>query len=153
MAVGTFTLFSKNKDDLRMQDLVSANLRMALVNGAGGTLNAATTGLSVWADISASEIAAGNGYSAGGAALTGTLADTGAGGWKLSTGNPSWTASGGSIPSWRFAVLYYNGTLWGMTNPLIGYFIGDNTPADIPATVAGSTLTLPCPAGGWFDNA
>jgi len=38
-----------------------------------------------------------------------------------------------------------------MTNPLVGYFVGDSTPADIPATTVGNTLTLTCPSGGWFD--
>jgi hypothetical protein len=39
----------------------------------------------------------------------------------------------------------------GLTNPLIGYFVGDSTPADVPATTDTNTLTLNCPAGGWFD--
>jgi len=38
-----------------------------------------------------------------------------------------------------------------MTNPLIGYFLGDTTPADVPATTVGNPLTINCPANGWFD--
>jgi len=48
-------------------------------------------------------------------------------------------------------VLYVSGSLWSMTNPLIGYFLGDTTPADVPATTVGNSLTINCPANGWFD--
>ena len=149
MAANAFVLYSKNKDDLRINDLVSANLRMALVSSAY-TPSAGETGHSLWSEVSANEIANGNGYTTGGVALTG-VATAITNGAKLSSGNAAWTASGGSIPAFRYAVLYYLGTLWGMTNPLVGYILCDNTPADIPATTTGNTLTITCPAGGWFD--
>lgn len=47
--------------------------------------------------------------------------------------------------------MYVSGTLWGMTNPLVGYFVGDSTPADIPLTTSGNSITVTVPAGGWFD--
>ena len=149
MAVGTFTVFSKNKDDLRENDLASANLRMGLVTSSW-TPDSSITGNSVWADMSGNEISGVNGYTTGGYSLTGTVSMI-TGGAKLATGNPTWTASGGSIAAWRYGVLYYLGSLWGMTNPVVGYFLGDTTPADIPATTTGNTLTINCPAGGWFD--
>lgn len=149
MTANATVLYSKNKDDFRLNDLVSANLRMALV-ASTYTPDATVTGNSVWADVSANEIANGNGYTTGGASLTGVVS-TVTGGDKLSSGDATWTATGGNIPAFRYAVLYYLGALWGMTNPLIGYILCDNTPADIPATTTGNTLTISCPAGGWFD--
>lgn len=150
-APGTVILFSKNKDDFRINDMTGATLKMALVTSAW-TPDATVTGNSLWADMSANEIAAGNGYTAGGATLASVVATAITGGYKLSSANPGWTASGGSIPAWRYAVLYVSGTLWGMVNPVIGYFIGDSAPADVPATSSGNSLTLSCPAGGWFDE-
>lgn len=152
MAAGSFTLFAKNKDDLRINDLVSANLRGALVSSAY-TPNITATGHSLWSEVSANEISGTNGYTTGGYSLTGAAAATaGNDGFKLSTGNPTWTASGGSIAAFRYFVLYYLGTLWGMTNPVIGYVLCDTTPADIPATTVGNTLAINCPAAGWFDE-
>lgn len=150
MAAGTVTLFSKNKDDIRINDIVAATVKLALITSAW-TPDATVTGNSVFADASANEIAAGFGYSAGGVALASMVATAIAGGFKFSSANPSWSASGGSIPAHRYYLLYVVGTLWGMTNPLIGYFVGDSTPADIPATTSGNNLTVTVPAGGWFD--
>ena len=150
MASGNVTLFSKNKDDIRINDIIGATVKVALVTSAW-TPDTSVTGNSVWADMSANEIAAGNGYTAGGVALASMVAIVISGGYKFSSASPSWTASGGNIPAFRYAVLYIVGTLWGMTNPVIGYFVGDSTPADIPATTVGNTLTLNTPAGGWFD--
>ena len=153
MAAGTFTLYKANIADLRENDLVSANLRLALVTSTYSPSNTTTTGDSLWATPSANEIANGNGYSTGGLALTGTVAaNAGNTGWKLSTGNAVWTASGTGIPAWRYMVLYYLGTLWGKVNPILGYALGDSTPADIPLTTSGNTLTINCPATGWFDS-
>lgn len=150
MAVGNFTIYAKNKDDLRLNDLASANLRLALVTSSY-TPNVTATGHSLWSEVSANEIAGGTGYTTGGAALTGVVAATaGNDGAKLSSGNASWTATT-TIAAFRYAVMYYLGTLWGMTNPLIGYVLLDTTPADIPATTVGNTVAINCPATGWFD--
>lgn len=149
-AAGAFTIFGKNKDDIRLNDLVGANLRLALVSSAY-TPNVTATGHSLWSEVSANEIAGGAGYTSGGATLTGAVAATaGNNGSKLSTGNASWTSSG-TIPAFRYGVIYYLGTLWGMVNPLIGYFVADSTPADIPATTTGNSVSINCPATGWFD--
>ena len=150
MASGNVTLFSKNKDDIRINDIIGATVKVALVTSAW-TPDTSVTGNSVWADMSANEIAAGNGYTAGGVALASMVATAISGGYKFSSASPSWTAAGGNIPAFRYAVLYIVGTLWGMTNPVIGYFVGDSTPADIPATTVGNTLTLNTPAAGWLD--
>lgn len=150
MAAGTMVIFSANKDDLRINDLTGATIKMGLVSSAY-TPSAGEAGHSVWADISANEISAANGYTAGGATLSSPTATAITNGFKFSTGNAAWTASGGNIAAWRYGVLYVSGSLWGKTNPIVGYFVGDSTPADVPATTSGNTLTINCPAGGWFD--
>lgn len=151
MAVGTFTLYRANLDDLRMQDLVGATVKMALVSSSY-TPDATNTGHSLWSEVSANEIANGSGYSTGGVTITtGTVSVT-TNGWKFDSDDPAWIASGGAIPAWRYAVMYVSGTLWGKTNPLVGNFLGDTTPADVPATSDGNPLTLTAPAAGWFDT-
>ena len=149
MASGNVILFSKNKDDLRINDLVGATVLLSLVSSSW-TPDASATGNSVWADMSANEVS-GNGWTAGGEALSSLAATAISGGFKFSSGNVSKTASGGAIPAWRYGVIRVSGSLWGMTNPVVGYFVGDATPADVPATTSGNSLTINCPASGWFD--
>jgi hypothetical protein len=52
------------------------------------------------------EISAGNGYSAGGTAATITSSSQSSGLYKLIGNNVTFTASGGSIAQFRYAVLY-----------------------------------------------
>ena len=63
-----------------------------------------------WANVSANEITAGNGYTAGGATLAGVVILDGAPGspWKIDFNdlNPGWTASGGSIGPYTDLVIY-----------------------------------------------
>lgn len=150
MASGNFTLYSKNKSKISVSDMLSAVVKIAAVTSAY-TPDVSVTGHSLWSDVSANEIANGNGYTTGGLSLASMVATAVAGGYKFSSANPVWTASGAGIPAHRYHVMYILGTLWGMTNPLIGYFLGDTTPADIPLTTSGNTLTDTVPAGGWFD--
>ena len=149
MAAGTFTLYRANLDDLRMQDLVGATVKIALVSSAY-TPDATNTGHDEWGDVSANEIANGNGYTTGGATLANDAVSTITNGHKYDSDDPAWTASGGSIPAWRYAVMYVSGSLWGKTSPVIGYFLGDSTPADVPATTDGNPLTINVHANGWF---
>jgi hypothetical protein len=102
-------------------------------------------------DVSANEIAAGFGYTAGGVACTATIARVGAT-TTFSLTDGLWTASGGSIPVWRYAVIYASVTRNGVTNPLVSYILGDTTPADIPATVNGATLRVRINTSGLFTS-
>jgi hypothetical protein len=150
MTAQAWLLYAKNKNILKLSDLASANLRMVLLTSTY-TPDITVTGHSIYANLT-NELATAFGYTAGGGALTGVVAATaGNDGYKLSSENAVWTAASGSIPAFRYAVIYYLGSLWGLTNPLIAYQLSDNTPADIPATTTGNTLTITCPATGWFD--
>jgi hypothetical protein len=112
--MATFTKFNKFVEDLatKKHDLSADTLKIALTNVAPSATN------SVFADIT--EITAGNGYTAGGQAVgIGSATQTG-GTFKLTaSGDVVFTASGGNIPTFRYAVLY-NATATG--NPLIGYY-------------------------------
>lgn len=151
MAVGAFIVYRKNIDDMRLNDLLTATVKAALVTSAY-TPNSTNTGHSLWADVSANEIANGFGYTTGGLALATDTVNAVTNGFNYDSEDLVWTASGGSIPAWRYMHLYVVGTLWGMVNPLIGYFLGDTTPADVPNTTSGNPLTIVAPAGGWFAH-
>ena len=153
MTASAFTIYSKNKDRISQNDLVGQVVKLALVTSAySTTLDASSTGNSLWGDVSTNEIAGGNGYTTGGGTLT-TLASTAiASGFKFSSSAFVWTASGTGIPAHRYVVMYVLGTLWGRVNPVIGYYLGDATNADIPLTTAGNTLTETPSVSGWFDQ-
>ena len=99
----------------KVHNLGADTLKIALTNTAP---NVATH--TVRADIA--EIAAGNGYTAGGnTAAVSTSAQT-AGVYKLTLADPAtWTAAGGTIGPFRYAVLY-NDTPTSPIDPLIGYW-------------------------------
>lgn len=119
--------------------------KLALVSSAWTPNN---TTNEVWADVSANEIAAGFGYTAGGGTLANDALTQTAGVVKFTSDAFVWTAAGGSIPAWRRGVVYASGTLNGKVNPIVGHFLGDSTPADIPATTTGNTLTVTPNASG-----
>lgn len=123
----------------------SANYRLALLSSAW---TPAPTTDEVWATMSANEIAGGTGYTTGGAALASVTLAQAAGVVKFTAAAQVWTATGGSIAAWRYGLVYYLGTLNGKVNPIVGYFLGDSTPADVPATTVGNTLTVTPNASG-----
>ena len=89
----------------------------ALYCGLTNTAPSATTN-AVWADIT--EIAAGNGYTAGGS--DSTASGAGSGGTYTVTGtNITWTASGGAIGPFRYVVIY-NHTQTSPVKPLLGWW-------------------------------
>lgn len=142
--------YANNIDLLKLSDLTGATIKLLLTSSAY-TPNTTETGHTVLADIT-NELANGNGYTTGGATLTSPTITAITGGFKFSTANASWTASGAGIPAWRYGVIYVSGAFWGITSPLLGYFTGDSAPADVPLTASGNTLQINCPANGWFTD-
>lgn len=121
-----------------------ANYRVALVSSSW---TPAPATMDVFADVTG-ELATGNGYTAGGGALTSVVFTLVGSIAKFTSAPMIWTATGGSIPAWRYAVLYYLGSLNSKASPIVGYFIGDATPADMPVITVGNTLTIN-PVNGW----
>ena len=153
-APGIVHIYAANLNLIKLSDLTSATVKLALVTSSY-TPNITATGHDEWADVSANEIGTTTGYSAGGYDLASEAVAAAAAndGFKFSTGNASWTASGAGIAAWRYGILYCSGSLWTRTSPLLGYFLGDSAPADVPLTAAGNTLGINCPADGWFKLA
>jgi hypothetical protein len=117
--MASFSKFNQFVEDLAhgVHDLktgTSQVLKVMLTNSAPSASNA------VLGDIT--EITAANGYTAGGTSV-GTITGAQASGtFKLVGGtDPAWTASGGSIGPFRYAVLY-NSTPSSPLKPLIGYW-------------------------------
>lgn len=115
--MAAFVKYQNFVEDLgnKVHDLVGTNdtLKIALTNTAP---NVATH--AVLADIT--EIAAGNGYTAGGTDAQNDGTETG--GTLTVTGvDVVFTAAGGSIGPFRYAVLY-NDTPVAPADPLIGYW-------------------------------
>lgn len=96
----------------KVHNLGADTLKVMLTNTAPVATN------SVKADLT--EISAGNGYTAGGNTASVTSSAQTSGTYKLVLGDPAtWTASGGSIGPFRYAVLY-NDTA--TNKELIGYW-------------------------------
>ena len=82
----------------------------------------------VWADASANEIAAGNGYVAGGKALTTVAVSLAAGTTKFDADDLAWTATGGAIPAHRRLVMYNDTVASPIIDPLMMTVLGDDAP-------------------------
>ena len=95
----------------KVHNLGSDTLKVMLTDTAPAATN------TVKANIT--EISAGNGYSAGGTAITITSSTQSSGLYKLIGSNVTFTASGGSINQFRYAVIYNSTT--GSGN-LIGWY-------------------------------
>ena len=96
-----------------VHNLQSHTLRVMLTNTAPVATNSVRATLT--------EIAAGNGYTAGGTAASITSSGQTSGTYKLVLGDVVITASGGSIGPFRYAVLY-NDTPTSPADPLIGWW-------------------------------
>jgi hypothetical protein len=113
-----FNKFNQFVQDVatKKHDLSSDSLKIMLTN----TLPVATN--AVYADVSGTELANGNGYTTGGNAAAIVSCTQTSGTLKLICGSPStWTASGGTMGPFRYAILY-NTTPTSPLKPLIGWW-------------------------------
>ena len=131
--MAAFTFFQQFKEDLAngVHDLIGTQhtLKVMLTNTAP---NAATN--AVKSDIT--EISAGNGYTAGGEDIQNDGSESG-GTVTVTAVDVTFTASGGSIATFRYAVIY-NDTPTSPADPLIGYY--DYGSSIAPAT--GETFVV-----------
>lgn len=112
--MASFNRFNRFVTDLalKVHNLDADTLKVLLTNTAPVATNA------VKGDLT--EIAAGNGYTAGGTDAQGVVTQNAAT-MELSTTDIVFTASGGSIGPFRYAVLY-NDTPTSPADPLIGWY-------------------------------
>jgi len=148
MAAGNFTV----------PDLAKLNIA-SLTNVLAQTTYKITLHTSVWVPNNSTnevfshatnELGTGFGYTAGGGTLTSVALTQTAGVVKFTSAAFTWTASGGSIPAWRTALVRAIGTFNGKVDPIVGYFLGDSTPADVPATAAPGTIVVTPNASGFI---
>lgn len=111
-AANKFNAFVENLAE-KVHKLDTDTLKVMLTNTAPTSSN------SVFADLV--EITAANGYTAGGSTSTQSSSAQSSGTYKLVIGDVTFTASGGSIGPFRYAVLY-NDTPTSPADPLILYW-------------------------------
>jgi hypothetical protein len=114
--MAAFQKFNQFVEDVahKVHDLETDTLKVMLTNSApSASLDA------VLADLT--EISAGNGYSAGGSQATQSSSGQSSGTYTLVVGDVTFTASGGSIGPFRYAVIY-NDTPTSPADPLIGWW-------------------------------
>jgi hypothetical protein len=142
--VAAFNKFNQFTEDLakKVHNLNSDTLKVLLTNTVPVASNA------VKADLV--EISPGNGYTAGGNTAVFVTGVQTAGVYKLVLADPAtWTAAGGTIGPFQYAVLY-NDTPTSPADPLIGWWdrgvpttlqIGDTFTHDLDASSGVLTLT------------
>jgi len=107
-----FQCFVENVAE-KVHNLGSDTLKVMLTNSAPVNTN------TVKADLT--DISAGNGYTAGGTAASISASAQTAGVYKLTLADVTFTASGGTIGPFRYAVLY-NDTPTSPADPLIAWW-------------------------------
>lgn len=140
--MAAFNKFNQFVEDVaeKVHNLGADTLKVLLTNTAPVATNSVKANLT--------EITAGNGYTAGGTAATISASAQTSGTYKLTLADVVFTASGGSIGPFRYAVLY-NDTPTSPADPLIGWWDygssitladGENFTVDFDAT--NGVLTL-----------
>jgi len=113
--MASFNKFNQFVEDVaeKVHNLGSDTLKVMLTNSAPAATNSVKANLS--------EISAGNGYTAGGTQATISSSAQSSGTYKLVLNDVVFTASGGGIGPFRYAVLY-NDTPTSPADPLIGFW-------------------------------
>lgn len=128
-APGAWTLVNGAREDILSGTFtVGSGYKVALVTS---TSNIGASS-SAWSGVT-NEVAAANGYTAGGVSVTLSQSGTTSVNVFFAT-NPSWTASGGSITA-RWAVLYKTGS------DVLAFSLLDSAPADV-VVASGNTLQI-----------
>lgn len=117
VAFNKFQVFVENVAE-KVHDLGADTLKIALSNTAPNATDATLSQIT--------QITAQNGYSAGGTQATTSSSAQSSGTYKLVLNDVVFTASGGSIGPFRYAVLY-NDTPTSPADPLIGYWDRGNS--------------------------
>lgn len=113
--MATYNKFNCTVEDIveKVHNFSTDTLKVMLTNSAPSSTNTVKANLS--------EISAGNGYTAGGTQATLSSSSQTSGTYKLVLNDVVFTAAGGSIGPFRYAVLY-NDTPTSPADPLIGFW-------------------------------
>lgn len=104
-------------------DTLKVLLTNTAPNAADTHVDTDLTACTVEATSNAAEVAAGNGYTKGGNAATVSSSSQTSGTYKLVLDDPAtWTAVGGTIGPFRYAVLYNDSGGTSATRPVIGWW-------------------------------
>jgi ABC-type lipopolysaccharide export system ATPase subunit len=117
-------------------DLTNANIKLALLT-KDYTPNLDTH--DVWADVSANEVATGNGYTTGGAAVTG-LSVTRSG--SVVTWDAADVQFVALTKTFKYGILYIDATVNSVEKPLIALIDFDDTTTTAEITVADSVYNI-----------
>ncbi len=148
-AAGKWKVYEKAKKYLSdgTFDLdLTTNWKLALFLSTSNA-NTLSVGTAIYGDLT-NEHANANGYTTGGAAMSGITWTQSGGTVTFDANDVVFTASGGSIVA-RFAVIYENATLNTIVKPILCVCLLDTAPADITATDT-NTLTIQFNASGIF---
>lgn len=117
-------------------DLSTATLKVRLVTSSYVFSSAHTAwdnGEDDGTDPSYNEVATGDGYTTGGITLTSPSADND----SIDFADVTWTTL---TKTFRGAILVAIGTIGGVVDPVLGYLLPDDTPADVTATAEDCTI-------------
>ena len=146
MAAQAWTIYNKAKKKIgnSTMNLAATTWRIALFASAS---DFATLTTSLLGSISG-QVASGNGYSSSGKGLSGEVWTVGASAkqYKWDVTDPVWTATGGTIPNIKAAVIYASGASAGACHVLC---FSSLTSSQF-TLASGNTLTIQMNAGGVF---
>lgn len=125
---------------------LTTNWKLALFLSTSNA-NTLSVGTGIYGDLT-NEHSNANGYTTGGAAITGVTWTRSGGTITFDLDDVVFTASGGSITA-RFGVIYKDATVNSIVKPLLCVCLLDTAPADVTAT-DGNTLTIQMNASGIF---
>jgi hypothetical protein len=114
-------------------DLTSAQIYLALI----ANTYTEDLGHTLWSQVSANEVAAGSGYTAGGANIQLPVVSYVGVTSYWSASNVTWA---NLTKTFRYGALYLSATVKGIVRPLIAIITFDATPADV--TVSGVDFTI-----------
>lgn len=120
-----FNHFSLIIADGTLGDLDALTINVALVTSSY-TWDATDT---QWSEISTNEVATGDGYTTGGAAIASlAVSAVGSGVTKLDGNDVTWSSL---TKTFRFGIAYADGSFGGLTDPVLFGILFDDTPADV----------------------
>jgi len=129
-------------------DMDGDTFKLALFLSTSNCGNRAV-GTTILADLT-NQHANANGYTTGGVTLSSVTWVESSGTITFDCADPTWTASGGNLV-FRFGVIW-DDTPAAPADPLVGYTIFDNTPADV-TVLDGNVFTMNVHTNGLFTLA